>query len=401
MTNRTLPLTGVKVVDFTRVLSGPFCTALLGDLGAEIIKIEPPHGDDYRDIAPMREHKSALFSVMNRNKKSVVLDLKQPEGVALAQALISEADVVVENFRPGVADKLGIGYQSLKENHPRLIYVSVSGFGQSGPDAHLPAYDIVIQAMSGLMSATGQPDGPPTLVGEAVSDVISGLFASWGTLAALYGREQTGKGTQVDVSMFDSTLAFTATSVSRYLFTGEAPKRVGNRHPLSAPFGAYQAEDGHFVLAVLNNKLFAQLAIALEKPEWIQDPRFANDALRSENEPALRAGIEQWASGHSVSVVIEVLKQAGLPCAPIWSVGQALKSEQIQARGFLRSVQDPVLGEMALPAQPIHFSAYESAQTCAAPELGEHTEHILEQLGLSPERITALKAAGVLGVTQE
>lgn len=397
MDNSTLPLAGVKVVDFTRVLSGPFCTALLGDLGAEIIKIEPPQGDDYRAIAPMRNEQSALFTVMNRNKKSLVLDLKKPEAVALAQELASQADIVVENFRPGVANKLGIGYDSLKALNPRLIYVSVSGFGQDGPAAHMPAYDIVIQAMSGLMNATGHADGPPTLVGEAVSDVISGLFASWGALAALYGRERTGTGTHVDVSMFESTLAFAATSTSRYLFTGEDAPRVGNRHPLSAPFGAYQAKDGHFVLAILNNKLFAQLANALETPAFATDTRFASDALRSGNEPALRAWIEDWASTRTVSEVLAVLEQAGLPCAPIWNTSQALSSEQTKARGFLREVEDPRLENLKLPSQPVRFTSYGENQVNRAPGLGEHTELIAASVGLSAQRIAELRELGVFG----
>lgn len=397
MDNSTLPLTGVKIVDFTRVLSGPFCTALLGDLGAEIIKIEPPQGDDYRSIAPVLNEQGALFTVMNRNKKSVVLDLKKPEAVAFAQELASQADVVVENFRPGVANKLGIGYETLKALNSRLIYVSVSGFGQNGPAAHMPAYDIVIQAMSGLMNATGHPDGPPTLVGEAVSDVVSGLFASWGALAALYGREHSGKGTHVDVSMFESTLAFAVTSVSRYLFTGEDAPRVGNRHPLSAPFGAYQAKDGHFVLAILNNKLFAQLTSALETQEFGSDARFASDALRGDNEPVLRAWIENWASTRTVPEVLAILEQAGLPCAPIWNTSQALSSEQSQARGFLREVDDPRLDQLKLPSQPVRFTSYGSNQVNRAPGLGEHTDAIAASVGLSAQRIAEMRELGVFG----
>ncbi len=392
------PLIGLRVVDFTRVLSGPFCTALLADLGAEVIKVEPPHGDDYRAIGPMRNDQSALFSVMNRNKKSVVLDLKQPEAQAIALKLCAQADVVVENFRPGVANKLGIGYVEVQSLNPKVVYVSISGFGQTGSAASRPAYDIVMQAMSGLMEATGSPDGPPTLVCEAVSDVVSGLFASWGTLAALLALERHGQGTHVDVSMLESTLAFTATSVSRYLFTGRNPVRVGNRHPLSAPFGAYRARDGHYVLAVLNNKLFSQLCLVIDRPDLSQDPRFASDEERSTHEPLLREAIESWSNQWSIEEVTRKFEEAQVPVAPIWNVGQALQSDTCRERGFLTPVDDPVLPGLHLPSQPLKFSAYPKQSVERAPRLGEHTEQTLQQLlGLSVEVLTSLRACGALG----
>jgi CoA:oxalate CoA-transferase len=393
-----LPLTGVRVVDFTRVLAGPFCTALLGDLGADIIKVEPPQGDDYRAVGPMKNEESAMFTVMNRNKKSIVVDLKKPEGVALARQLAEHADIVVENFRPGVADKLGIGYGAIREINPRVVYLSISGFGQSGPAANRPAYDIVIQAMSGLMSATGSPEGPPTLVGEAVSDVLSGLFASWGAMVALYSRERTGQGTYVDVSMFDSTLAFTATSVSRFLFTGKEPVRVGNRHPLSAPFGVFAAQDGHYVVAVLNNKLFHQFASVIGYPQIAADSRFVTDELRAANETALRAYIETWSASLSVEEVTRILEQAAIPVAPIWSVKQALGSEQCVSRGFLSEVDDPVLPGLRLPSQPIKFSSFDQNKVTRAPRLGEHTDETLRDLlGLAESKIAELRALGVFG----
>ncbi|MEO6986219.1 MAG: CoA transferase [Paralcaligenes sp.] len=393
-----LPLRGIRVLDFTRVLSGPFCTALLGDLGAEIIKVEPPHGDDYREVGPMKNSQSAMFTVMNRNKKSVVLDMKNAEAVLLAKELAKHVDMVVENFRPGVADKLGIGYAALKELNPRLIYVSVSGFGQNGPAAHRPAYDIVIQALSGLMNATGSADGPPTLVGEAVSDVVSGLFASWGALVALYARERTGQGTHVDVSMFDTMLAFTATSVSRYLFTGQEPVRVGNRHPLSAPFGVFSAKDGHYVLAVLNNKLFQQLAAVIGCPSLAQDARFASDPLRAEHEPELRAYIETWSGLLDVAEVVQRLEAAAIPVAPIWTVRQALDSDQSVFRGTLTDAEDARLPGLKLPSQPIKFSAFKENCVTRAPHLGEHTDQTLgELLSLADTRIAELRALGAFG----
>ncbi|WP_077001240.1 CaiB/BaiF CoA-transferase family protein [Variovorax sp. KK3] len=398
MTTAARPLDGVRILDFTRVLAGPMATALLADLGAEVIKIEPPQGDDYRAIGPMQSGQSALFTVMNRNKKSLVLDLKSPEAVELVHGLAAQADVVVENFRPGVAERLGVGPDALRRLNPMLVYVSVSGFGQTGPLAHRPAYDIVVQAMSGLMEATGDPDGPPTLVGEAVSDVVAGLFASWATLAALLQTRRTGEGQHVDVAMFDTTLAFLATSMARYLFTGRPARRVGNRHPLSAPFGVYRAQDGHFALAVLNEKLFEALAGAMEQPALLRDPRFAGDESRSAHEPALRAAIEAWAADRPVDAVIALLESAGVPVAPIWNIAQALESPQACARGLLQPVEDARLPGLRLPTQPVRFNGAAPNRAERAPALGEHTDELLATLlGHGAGRLAELRAAGAFG----
>ncbi|MEO5607977.1 MAG: CoA transferase [Polaromonas sp.] len=394
----TLPLEGLRILDFTRVLAGPLATALLADLGAEVIKVEPPQGDDYRAIGPMLNGQSALFTVMNRNKKSLMLDLKQPEAVALVKELAGRVDVVVENFRPGVAGRLGIGYEQLKACNPRLVYASVSGFGQDGPFAGRPAYDVIVQAMSGLMEATGDPDGPPTLVGEAISDVVAGLFASWSILAALHQTQRTGQGQQLDVAMFDTTLSFLVTSMSRYLFTGAPARRVGNRHPLSAPFGVYKAKDGHFALAVLNLKLFKALANAIGLPALGLDETLATDEQRSAREPELRTAIEAWAAQHSVQKVVELIEQAGVPVAPIWNIKQALESPQAVARKLLQPVDDERLPGLRLPVQPVRFNGSAPSRASRAPALGEHTDELLTTwLGLSLEKIAELKRAGVLG----
>ena len=398
MTPAALPLDGIRILDFTRVLAGPLSTALLADLGAEVIKIEPPQGDDYRAIGPMQNGESALFTVMNRNKKSVVLDLKSPEAVALVHAMAAQADVVVENFRPGVAERLGIGAATLQGINPKLVVVSVSGFGQTGPLAHRPAYDIIVQAMSGLMEATGEPEGPPTMVGEAVSDVIAGLFASWATLAALLQQRRTGQGQHVDVAMFDATLAFLVTGVGRYLFTGESARRSGNRHSFSAPFGGYRARDGHFALAVLNNKLFATLAALIGVPGFAQDARFATDELRRAHEGELAAAIEAWAGQHSVAEVVAQLEAAGVPGSPLWTMAQALESEQGLARGLLSAVDDPRLPGLRVPTQPVKFGGSAPNRTEPAPALGQHTDELMAGLlQAGGERLAALRAAGLFG----
>lgn len=392
------PMQGLRVLDFTRVLAGPLATALLADLGAEVIKVEPPQGDDYRGIGPMRNGESALFTVMNRGKKSLVLDLKQAAAVALVLDLAAQVDVVVENFRPGVADRLGIGYAAMSRCNPKLVYVSVSGFGQSGPLANRPAYDVIIQAMSGLMEATGDPQGPPTMVGEAVSDVVAGLFASWAILVALHQTGRTGQGQHVDVAMFDTTLSFLATSVARYSFTGQPARRVGNRHPLSAPFGVYRALDGHFALAVLNTKLFTALAAAMGQPDWGAQERFSTDEQRSLLEPELRGVIEAWAGAHTVNDVVALLEQAGVPAAPIWNIAQALESPQAAARGLLQPLDDERLPGLRVPVQPVLFGGSQRSRPARAPALGQHTDDILGRLlGLATEQLAELRAAGVMG----
>lgn len=394
-------LTGIRVLDFTRVLSGPFCTALLGDLGAEIIKVEPPQGDDYRAIGPMRNGESALFNVVNRNKRSIVLDLKSPAAREIVHRLVPTVDVVVENFRPGVADKLGIGYEELARIHPKLVYTSISGFGQSGPDARRPAYDIIMQALSGVMESTGFPDSPPTMVGEAMADVVSGLFASWGTLAALIGVRTSGHGTHIDAAMLDATLAFTVTAVARFLFTGRDAARTGNRHPLSAPFGVFQAQDGYFALAVLNNKLFAQLADTIGQPALAADPRFASDELRSNHESVLRERIEHWSAQASVAAVVAQLDAAGIPAAPIQNVRQALTSNYAQQRDLLHPVDHPRVPDLKLPHQPLQFSGWTLPETRRAPDLGGDRDALLHSLlGLTGKKITELAAAGAFGTPQ-
>jgi len=366
------PLAGLRVLDFSRVLAGPQATALLADLGAEIIKIEAPQGDDYRHIGPfLPDGSSALFEAVNRGKRSLVLDLAQATDREIAQTLARDADIVVENFRPGVADKLGIGWDSLSALNPRLIYASISGFGQSGPDASRPAYDIVVQAMSGLMSVTGRPDGEPTLIGESIADVVSGLFASWAILAAMVERQRTGQGRRIDVAMFDAMMALQPLVLARYLATGTPPQRVGNRHPLSAPFGAFQAQGGQFVLAVLNNKLFAALAQVIDQPDLASDPDLLSDSGRLAQEPRIRAAIETWAASLTPAQAVAALIAAGVPAADVMDTPAALSFANQRGRPVTQTVPHPTLGQITLPEQPAHFAGVVRGTTPAAPRLGD------------------------------
>ena len=374
------PLSGIRVLDFSRVLAGPYCTALLADLGADVIKVEPPAGDDYRHIGPFIGHESALFLAVNRGKRSIVLDLAKPADRHIAHALAERADVVVENFRPGVAAKLGIGWAELSARNPRLVYASISGFGQTGPLAARPAYDIILQAMSGIMSVTGMPDGPPTLVGESIADVIAGLFGSWAVLAALVERQRTGRGRHIDLAMHDAMIAAEPLLVARALATGEAPVRVGNRHPLSAPFGAFGARDGLFVLAVLNDKLFATLSAHIGKPKLAADPRFTSDPSRLAHEAALRTEIEGWSMQRTAAEAVVSLVAAGVPAAEIQDMAQALASPQAEARALLQEVRHPTLGPLRVPEQPAHFSGVSRGGAGPAPALDADRAQILAEI---------------------
>lgn len=374
------PLEGVRVLDFSRVLAGPYCTAMMADLGAEVIKVEPPAGDDYRHIGPFRDGESLLFQSVNRGKKSIVLDLKSAEGAVAARALAADCDVLIENFRPGVMDRFGLGAAELCAACPQLVYVSVSGFGQTGPNRMLPAYDVIIQAMSGLMEMTGEPDGAPMLAGDAFADVAGGLFAAFGAMVALFDRSRSGRGRHVDLALYDSLVSMMPVAACRALMAGEVPQRSGAKHPLSAPFGTYPARGGSFTVAVLNDRLFARFAEAIGAPQLARDPRFASDALRRQNEPALARHIESWAAGRSAPEAVSALSAAGIPAAALCTVPEAWTSPQAQARGLASAVVHPLLGGMAVPEQPVHFSGAARGSRQPAPALGAHTQEILQQL---------------------
>ena len=371
------PLAGIRVLDLSRVLAGPYCTALLADLGAEVIKLEPPAGDDYRHVGPFRAGESALFTLNNRGKRSVALDLKVPAHLAMAQAIAAQVDVVVENFRPGVAERLGLGAAALRAANPGLIYCSISGFGQDGPCRDLPAYDIVVQAMSGLMAATGEEGGAPLKTGESVADLIAGLFGSWSIMAALVNRARTGAGATLDVAMHDALFSMLTTSHALQMYAGVLPQRVGNRHPLSTPFGCYATQDGQVVICVLNDRQFARLCALIGAPEAAEDPRYATDESRTAHEPAVKAMIEAWSRGQSTAEAVAALSGAGLPAAPILSIAEAAASPQAQARGLVTDLAGtPVVG------QPVRFDGEKPVATAPAPALGADLAAVAAEFGL-------------------
>lgn len=391
------PLDGITVLDFSRVLAGPFCSALLADLGATVIKVEPPQGDDQRWMGAFKDGISVSFELINRNKESIRLDLKDPKGREIALALAERADVVIENFRPGVADRLGIGYEALKAVKPDIIFCSISGFGQRGPMALAPSYDVVAQALSGMMSITGMPDGEPVLVGDSIGDTVSGLYAAIGIALALFRRSVTGEGANIDVAMFDALFSLLPTALANMQVSGKAPGRAGNQHPLSAPFGAFKARDGLFMLAIANKAQFARFAELIGQPALASDERFSSDPARKQNSAALRDIIEHWAGERSPAEVVELLLQAGLPASCVWNVAEAASSAQAAERGLLKDVAHPLLGTLKLPEQPLRFDGLPRGEVRRAPDLGADGAAILSRvLGVDEQEIRRLVDAGVI-----
>jgi CoA:oxalate CoA-transferase len=391
-------LDGVRVLDLSRVMSGPFCTAMLADLGAEVIKIEMPGGgDDSRHFGPFKDDESAYFMLLNRGKKSMTLDLKSERGREILMAMVASCDVVIENFRPGVAKRLGLDYDSLAPQHPGLIYASISGFGQEGPLADRPAYDLIVQAMSGLMNVTGQRDGPPTAVGESVIDVCTGMFAAWGISTALFDRERTGKGRNLDIAMLDSMFSMMLTVLSMQLYTDRPPTRVGSRHPVTYPVDVFEAKDGHIVMVVTTDRGFAALCKAIGKPELGDDDRFRTNADRNAHEAELKATIEAWTSVHTADDAVAALAEAGIPASPVLSVGDVVESDHIAHREMTSVVEHPTLGDVPLVHQPVRFSGADRTIQRPPPLLGEHTRELLASvLGLDKKQIEALSEQNVI-----
>jgi len=378
------------------VLAGPFCTALLAEMGADVIKIEAPgRGDDARQFLPFKNGESGLFMLVNKAKKSVTLDLKSPRGVEVLHRLVEDADIVVANFRPGADARLSADYETLSKINPRLVQASISGFGQQGPLSPRPAYDIIAQAMSGLMSVTGDPAGPPTRVGESIGDLCAGLNACWSILAALRHRDRTGKGQHLDIAMTDSLISMMVTPLSLYLFGDGDPTRSGNRHPISTPFDSYPCRDGYVVIAVASDALFARLADAMDQPELTTNPRYASDADRTKHEPELRVLITAWTGARTVDEAVGALDAAGVPASPILSVAEAMASEHVAERGLVATVDHPVAGEIPLIRQPVRFSQFPPGPVAPPPTLGQHTDDVLGAF-LSAGEIAKLRGDGII-----
>ena len=409
-------LAGIKVLDLSRVLAGPWATQMLADLGADVIKVERPEaGDDTRHWGPpflKDEHgnntrEASYFTACNRNKRSITVDMAHPEGQALLRKMAAEADVVVENFKVGGLKQYGLDYDSLKTLNPRLIYCSITGFGQEGPYAERAGYDLMVQAMCGLMSITGhaddQPGGGPLKVGVAVIDVFTGLYASNAILAAINARDNartgTGQGQYIDMALLDVGMAVLANQAAGFLATGKAPGRAGNIHPSLAPYQDFRSSDGNVLLAIGNDGQFARFCAAAGKPEWAQDSRFATNTARVQNRPALLALMEPLMRTRTTAEWIALLEDKAVPCGPINTIAQAFDDPQVQARGIRKALPRDAgdgIAQIATVASPMRLSATPVSYRNAPPALGQHTQQVLQELGLSPEEITALQSAKVV-----
>jgi crotonobetainyl-CoA:carnitine CoA-transferase CaiB-like acyl-CoA transferase len=391
------PLQGIKVIDLSRVLAGPYCTMILGDMGAEVIKIESVDtGDETRGWGPpFVEGESAYYLCANRNKKGITLNLKSEKGIEILQKLVSDADVLVQNFKPGTLDRLGIGYVQLKEINEEIIFASISGFGTTGPHSHLPGYDYIIQAMSGLMSITGEKEARPIKVGVAISDVLTGLFTCIGILGALQHRNRTGEGQEVDISLFDSQLAALVNVASNYLCSGEIPERLGNAHPNIVPYQLFTAKDGDFVIAVGNDRQFRKLAILLEN-ESLFSEKYQTNSGRLKNKVQLEKLIAAIIKTKSRGDWKQLLDHAGIPNGPIYTVKEALDSEHSIARKMVVDVKHPTIPNLKLVGSPLKFSKTPVKIDKHPPLYGEHTEEILVKLGYSKAEIAEMTLNHIL-----
>jgi CoA:oxalate CoA-transferase len=385
------PFTDLIVLDLTRVLAGPYCALLMAELGARVIKIEPPRvGDDSRSIGPFVAKKSGgtksgYFMSVNRGKESIALDLKDEGDRKIFEQLLERADVLIENYRGGTMERLGFGWDSLKDKYPKLIYAGVSGFGHTGPYAHRPAYDIVVQAMGGVMSLTGHPGTPPTRMGTSMGDLTAGLFATIGISSALYERTKTGKGMKVDIGMLDCQVAILENAIARHVATGEIPVPLGSRHPSIAPFAAFATRDGHIVIAVGTDGLFVKLTEALESPELAADPRYATNPLRVKHWQELQQDLELALSAHSSKFWLEKFESFGVPCGPLNNVADVMADPQVAARNMIVTADDPDVGPLRMQGNPIKLSAFEDPKTRQhAPDLDGDRAAILEWLEKPP-----------------
>jgi len=392
-------LLGIRVLDMTRVLAGPFCTMLLADMGAEIIKLEiPGKGDDSREFPPFKDGESLYYINLNRGKQSITLNLKTPEGKRVFLDLVKKCDVLLENFRPGTMERLGLDYEKLKELNPSLVYAAISGFGQTGPYKSRPGYDIIGQAMGGLMSVTGWPGGPPTRSGTAIGDVLSALFCSVGILSALNIRERTGVGQLVDVSLVDSVYAAMENIPQRYFVEGHIPERLGNRYEFIYPYDSFEAKDGYVIIGIANDAIWSRFISCTKLSELGNNDLFKDNPKRVENHEALKVQVEEWSKKHTVEDIVKLLSENRIPSCPIYDLKQASEDPHIaDARSMVVNVEQPGLGSLRLQGNPIKMSMTDPKPRGPAPSLGGDNQNVLTRLlGYSDTEIERLKSEGVI-----
>ena len=374
------PLKGLLVLDLTRVLVGPYCTMVLSDLGARVIKVEAPEiGDDSRKFGPFIEEQSAYFMSLNRGKESIALNLKNEEDKKIFEKILAKADILVENFKPGTLEKWGYGWNNLKDKYPKLIYASASGFGQTGPMKELPAYDMVVQGMGGLMSVTGQPNSEPTRVGTSIGDITAGLFTAIGVNAALFDRTKTGKGSHIDVSMLDCQIAILENAIARYLSKGEIPQPMGSRHPSIAPFEAFKTKDSYIIIAAGNEKLFQGMCEVLNCECYKQD-NFKDNQSRNKNIDELKEIIESKLKDKTTEEWVALFTEKKIPCGPIYNIKEAIENPQIEFRNMIVSANHNKIGKFKMAGNPIKMSNYEDKSTRGEiPDLDQHRDKILKE----------------------
>ncbi|RLC58118.1 MAG: CoA transferase [Candidatus Cloacimonadota bacterium] len=393
------PLEGIKILDLSRILAGPYATMLLRELGAEIIKVERPgDGDDARYYGPFKNGQSVYFISINRGKKSITINLKSPEGIKIIKEMVTEFDILIENFRPGTMEKLGIGYDILKEINPKLIYAATSGFGHTGPESHKPAYDMLVQAMGGMISITGWENMPPTRVGMSIGDIGTALFTSIGINAALYQREKTGVGQKVDIAMLDCQIALLENALVRYQVDGKPPQPVGNRHPTITPFQAFKAKDKYFVLALGNDNLWKKFCNVFGREDLLTDERFLTNDERTKNRKIIIPILEKIFIEKKAIEWTEFFDSHGIPSGPINSMDKVIENKQLQSRNMFVEVNDEKAGKIKIAGNPIKMSTIpEEITRQTSPKIGEHTNEILRKyLGFDEEKIKQLKDDGVI-----
>ncbi len=389
-------LQGIRILDLTKVLAGPFATQILGDFGADVIKIERPgEGDDTRAFGPpFVEGESTYFLSINRNKRSLALNLKSAAAIRLVEKIASGSDVLIENFRPGSLRKMGLDFSTLHAKYPRLIYVSISGFGATGPDALRPGYDLAVQGLSGLMSITGATGGPPTKVGTSIADLVAGLYAVQGTLLALYAREKSGRGQFVDISMLDGQVSLLTFQGQKYLSTGAVPRRMGNQHPSICPYETFESSDGFFNIAVGNDRIWATFCATIGKNDLVSDPRFTTNPERVKNHDALMSVLNPLFKSRPSGAWLEMLDRAGVPAAPILDVDQVFAHPQVQARRMRLPVPHSRIGSLEMAGTPVTLSETPAHIRRGPPLLGEHTAALLGEFGLTVAEVDELRRDG-------
>jgi formyl-CoA transferase/CoA:oxalate CoA-transferase len=391
-------LKGIKVLDLTRALAGPYCTMLLADYGAEVIKVElPGTGDDTRGWGPpFVQGESAYFMSINRNKKSLTLDMKNPRSKDILERMIRQSDIIVENFRPGAADRLGLGYEQVKKINPKIIYCSISGFGQDGPYRELPGFDQTLQGMGGMMSITGEPDGPPMKVGVAIADISGGMFAAFGIMLALFHREKTGKGQWVDTSLLDSQIAWLTYRAGEYFASGKLPEKVGSGHPMIVPYQAFKAKDEYINIAAGNDQLWKRFCKVINMENIMDDPKFATNAKRVENRKELIPILSKIIETKTGAEWLKLLEDAGIPAGPIYTLDKLFSDPQVLHRKMMVELTHPKAGKIKVTGVPVKLSEAPGEITAPPPLLGQHNKEVLKDLGYSAEEIEKLIADKVV-----